>query len=202
MITRHQERKLRIYIAIDVITKSFQKLLELKIAPNDLMKKTNEIKDFLNKDQLLIFKSEQYHRFDISLIYEIFQNLGEYISLDGPTTRWENTSMLKKKHTTTSDDLKRIILYRNKYYHEAAEEEITEAKLEEVKNDLIEISKRIQDRTSPFFIGVNYIEQIEDVFTTDSNRLENIETRLTQLEQGRKRKHEEDWRTQPIKKVM
>uniref|UniRef100_K1R568 Interferon-induced protein 44-like protein n=1 Tax=Magallana gigas TaxID=29159 RepID=K1R568_MAGGI len=115
MITRNQERRFRIDIAIrDVMTKTFQHFLAKHILPADLI---NEIErrrhKHLSEEDKKTIQSGNFDKFDVTLLNKLFVNYGDIIFENGLRIVCSK-EMPYPNHVTVSDDFNRLRIYRNK----------------------------------------------------------------------------------------
>lgn len=196
MITRNQERRIRIDIAIrDVMTKTFQHYLRNHILPSALI---NEVKKRNNKhlseEEKKTVHGGDFGKFDITLLNKLFRNYSEVIIKGGLSFVCSN-EMPHHNQVTVADDLNRLRIYRNKYVHQikTGNEDITIEAMEEIKKDFIDIYLRMKERNLPEY-KEEYVAQLQVIFNSDIDRTEELHKRVTNLERTtcRKRLTEDD----------
>eukprot|EP00105_Crassostrea_gigas_P018827 XP_011437049.1 PREDICTED: uncharacterized protein LOC105335071 [Crassostrea gigas] len=195
MITRNQERRFRIDIAIrDVMTKTFQHFLAKHILPADLI---NEIErrrhKHLSEEDKKTIQSGNFDKFDVTLLNKLFVNYGDIIFENGLRIVCSK-EMPYPNHVTVSDDFNRLRIYRNKYVHQihTENEDIAIEAMEGIKQDFIDICLRMKERNLPEYKKVEYVAQLQVIFNSDLDRIEELHKRVTNLERARKRLVEED----------
>lgn len=196
MITRNQERRIRIDIAIrDVMTKTFQHYLGNRIVPSDLISHIKKCGyKYFNDDEKKILISEDFSRFDIPLLNKLFRNYGDSI-FKGCFNFLHTNEMPYAHQTTVADDFNRLRISRNKYVHQikTENEDITIEAMEEIKKEFIDICLRMKERNLPQYKEEEYVSQLQIIFSDDIDRIEELHKRVTILERcARKRPLEED----------
>lgn len=187
MITRNQERRFRIDIAIrDVMTKTFQHFLAMHILPADLI---NEIErrrhKHLSEEDKKTIQSGNFDKFDVTLLNKLFVNYGEIIFKDGLGIVCSK-EMPYPNHITVSDDFNRLRIYRNKYVHQihTENEDIAIEEMEGIKQDFIDICLRMKERNLAKYKKEEYVAQLQAIFNSDLDRIEELHKRVTNLERG------------------
>lgn len=199
MITRNQERRIKIDIAIrDVMTKTFQHFLAKHILPADLM---NEIErrrhKHLSEEEKRVVHSGDFSKFDITLLNKLFRNYSDVIT-EGGINFACSSEMPDSNHVTVSDDLNRLRIYRNKYVHQmkTENEDITTEAMEGIKQDFIDICLRMKELNLPEYKNEKYVAQLHKIFNSEIDRIEELQKRVATLEKtGRKRLAEEDFQS-------
>lgn len=185
MITRNQERRIRIDIAIrDVMTKTFQHYLGNRIVPSDLISHIKKCGyKYFNDDEKKILISEDFSRFDIPLLNKLFRNYGDSIFKN--CFNFLHTNEMPYAHQiTVADDFNRLRISRNKYVHQikTENEDITIEAMEEIKKEFIDICLRMKERNLPQYKEEEYVSQLQIIFSDDIDRIEELHKRVTILE--------------------
>lgn len=89
-------------------------------------------------------------------------------------------------NVTVSDDFNRLRFYRNKYVHQikTENEEIAIEEMEEIKRNFIDICLRMKERNLPKYKKEEYVAQLQVIFNSDLDRIEELHKRVTNLERG------------------
>lgn len=89
-------------------------------------------------------------------------------------------------HITVSDDFNRLRIYRNKYVHQihTVNEDIAIEAMEGIKKDFIDICLRMKERNLPEYKKEEYVAQLQVIFNSDLDRIEELHKRVTNLERG------------------
>lgn len=195
MITRNQERRIRVDIAIrDVLTKTFQHFLAKHILPADLINEIERLRHkHLSEEEKKTIQSGNFGKFDATLLNKLFVNYGEVI-FKGDLRIVCSKEMPPPNNVTVSDDFNRLRFYRNKYVHQikTENEEIAIEEMEEIKRNFIDICLRMKERNLPKYKKEEYVAQLQVIFNSDLDRIEELHKRVTNLERARKRLAEED----------
>lgn len=187
MITRNQERRIRVDIAIrDVLTKTFQHFLAKHILPADLINEIERLRHkHLSEEEKKTIQSGNFGKFDATLLNKLFVNYGEVI-FKGDLRIVCSKEMPPPNNVTVSDDFNRLRFYRNKYVHQikTENEEIAIEEMEEIKRNFIDICLRMKERNLPKYKKEEYVAQLQVIFNSDLDRIEELHKRVTNLERG------------------